>query len=333
MKTAFFEVQDWERYALSGKFPDAELVSDLLSAKNSSEYSELEVISTFVYSALTEEVLKTFLSLKHIATRSSGFDHIDLDYCKNHGISVSNIPEYGSNTVAEHTFALILSLTRKIYKSVDQVKNLNFEHKELTGIDIHGKTLGIVGLGKIGINVLRIANSFGMKVIVHTTLEDENLKKKFNFEYTDLGELLRKSDIVTLHVPLSPDTKHMINKENITSFKKGSYLINTARGGLIETEAILLGLSNGILEGVGLDVLENERELNEEISVLTSPNHATDLKNVMMNHVLINHPKVLITPHNAFNSKEALSRITETTIQNVEGFLKGHPINIVSQNA
>ena len=122
----------------------------------------------------------------------------------------------------------------------------------------------------------------------------------------------------------------MINKENITSFKKGSYLINTARGGLIETEAILLGLSSGILEGVGLDVLENERELGEEISVLTSPNHAADLKNIMMNHVLINHPKVLITPHNAFNSKEALSRITETTIQNVEGFLKGHLLNIVS---
>ena len=329
MKIVFFDVQKWERDSFQGKFPDAELIIDPLMLENVANFSDAEIISTFVYSSLNKEVLTKLPNLKHIATRSSGFDHIDSEYAKGSGISISNIPEYGSNTVAEHTFALILALTRKVYQAINQMKDLNFDHSKLTGVDIHGKTLGIIGLGKIGINVLQIANSFGMKVLVYTRTEDKNLKDKFKFEYTDLGRLLRNSDIVTIHVPLTNETHHLINKDNIQSFKRGSYLINTARGAVIETEAILLGLERGILEGVGLDVLENEKDLGEEISVLTSSAHAKDLKNIMLDHVLINHPKVLVTPHNAFNSKEALSRIIESTIENIEGFIKGQPTNLV----
>ncbi len=137
--------------------------------------------------------------------------------------------------------------------------------------------------------------------------------------------------MITLHLPLIPQTKHIINKENITSFKEGSYLINTARGGLIETEAVLLGLDNGILAGVGLDVLEEEKELNEEAVILTSDyKKGVNLKTLVYNHMLINHPKVLITPHNAFNSKEALDRIMQTTIENIQHFLNDSPRNIVN---
>ncbi len=329
MKIVFFDVQEWEKDSFQGKFPDAELVKESLTSSNTSAYQDAEIVSTMTFSSVNKDALSKFANLRYIATRSTGFDHIDLDFAKSNNISVSNVPEYGSNTVAEHTFALILALTRKVYQAINQMKDFKFEHEKLTGVDINGKILGIIGLGKIGTNVLRIANSFGMKVLVFTKTQKPELKKEFSFEYVNLDELLRKSDIVTIHVPLNDDTHHLINKENILSFKKGSYLINTARGGIIETEAIILGLEKEILDGVGLDVLENEKELIEEISVLTSPAHSKSLRELMLDHVLINHPKVLVTPHNAFNSKEALERMTQTTIENIEGFLKGDPQNLV----
>ncbi|MEK9178647.1 MAG: NAD(P)-dependent oxidoreductase [Patescibacteria group bacterium] len=329
MKIVFFDVQEWEKDSFQAKFPDAVLVEAPINFKNVSAYTDAEIISSMTFSVLDSQVLSQLPNLKHIASRSTGYDYIDLSFAKNKNISVSYIPEYGSNTVAEHAFALILALTRKVYQAINQMKDFNFDHTKLTGVDIYGKTLGIIGLGKIGINVLRIANSFGMKVLVFTKTQREDLRQKFDFEYVPLDELLRESDIITVHVPLNPETKHMINKNNILSLKKGSYLINTARGEIIETGAIILGLEKGILEGVGLDVLEKEKELTEEVSVLASKLHAEDFKNLMMNHVLINHPKVLITPHNAFNSKEALQRIIDETIENIEGFLKGSPKNLV----
>jgi D-lactate dehydrogenase len=151
-----------------------------------------------------------------------------------------------------------------------------------------------------------------------------------NFQLVDLNNLLQKADIVTIHLPLTKETHHIINKDNILNFKKGSYLINTARGGLVDAEAIMLGLEKGILEGVGLDVLEEEKELTEEVEILTRKyGQDIDLKTLVLDHILINHPKVVITPHNAFNSREALERILQTTINNIKGFIDNHPINIV----
>jgi D-lactate dehydrogenase len=324
----FFEVQKWEKDFLSKEFPEAQITDEKLTAQNATSFSQAEIISPFIYSKLDRQTLEQFPNLKFIATRSTGFDHIDEDYCKEKGITVSNVPEYGSNTVAEHTFALILSLTRKIYQAINQTRNLNFNHEELTGIDLYGKTLGIIGLGKIGENVLRIGIGFGMKVQVATRHPDEILLSKYSFGYTDLETLISSSDIITLHVPLTPETKHIINSENVMKFKKGSYLINTARGGLVETGAILLGIDQGILDGVGLDVLEEEDEMNEEISVLAKKESDENLKTLVLNHVLINHPKVLITPHNAFNSREALERIDKTTVENIDAFVKGSPLNL-----
>ncbi len=329
MKIVFFEVQKWEMENLSTAFPQASLISEAPNGTNISEFKDAEIISTFIYSKLDQEVLSSFPNLKFIATRSTGFDHIDRDYCKNKGIVISNVPEYGSNTVAEHTFALILSLTRKIYQAINQTRNLNFNHEELTGIDLNGKTMGIIGLGKIGENVLRIALGFGMNVLVYTRTPNEKLLSSYSFGYVDLQTLISKSDIVSLHLPLNEHTKHIINTENITKFKKGSYLINTARGGLVETEAILHGIDQNILEGVGLDVLEEEDELKEEIQVMSKLDGGKNLKTLVLNHVLINHPKVLITPHNAFNSREALERIDNTTIENIKAFLDSKPLNTI----
>lgn len=332
MNTIFFEVQNWEREKLQHAFPEALLMEAKLSLDNAKTepFKNVEILSIFINSSLSREVIDTFPNLKYIATRSTGYDHIDIEYCKEKNIQVSNVPEYGSNTVAEYTFALILSLTRKLYQSVNQSKNLNFNHNEIRGTDLYGKTIGIIGLGKIGMNVLRIAEGFGMKILVFNKSQNKEALQKYKFEYTDLDTLFARSDIVTLHLPLISGTRHIINKENISKFKKGSFLINTARGGLIETEAIVDGLNKGILAGVGLDVLEEEKELNEEAAILTSDyREKVDLKTLVYNHMLINHPNVLITPHNAFNSSEALERITETTIANVKNFLKQKPSNIV----
>jgi len=332
MRIVFFEVQNWEKENLHNSFPESVLVEEKLTAESVKKHTDAEIVSTFINSSVNKEVIDALPQLKFITTRSTGYDHIDIDYCKSKNIIVSNVPEYGSNTVAEHTFALLLSLTRKIYQSVNHSKNLNFEHNEIRGIDLAGKTIGIIGLGKIGQHVLRIAHGFEMNILVFNRSHDQELLKQYNFQYVDLNTLLSTSDIVTLHLPFNETTKHTINKENITMFKKGSYLINTARGGLIETEAIVLGLDQGILDGVGLDVLEDEKVLNEEIAILTSEykSHA-DLRNLVYTHILINHPKVLITPHNAFNSKEALERITKVTIENIQKYVAGSAINCISQ--
>jgi len=329
VKIIFFETAAWEQKELKDAFPQAVVTSEKLTLQNAKEFDSAEVISTFIYSDLSEEVLSLLPNLKFISTRSTGFEHIDAGYAKFRNIMISNVPEYGSNTVAEHTFALILSLTRKIYQSINQTRNLNFDHEELVGVDLARKTLGIVGLGKIGENVLRIGLGFGMNVQVNTHTKDEKLLAKYSFGYVDLDTLISTSDIVTLHLPLNDQTKHIINSDNILKFKEGSYLINTARGGLVETEAILVGIDKGILDGVGLDVLEEEEEMTEELQVLAKETQE-NLKTLVINHVLINHPKVLITPHNAFNSREALERIEKTTIENIRNFIEEKPSNLVN---
>ncbi len=198
------------------------------------------------------------LNAKAIITRSTGFDHIDIKACNEKKIKVYNIPRYGSNTVAEFTFALLLSLTRKIVKANERVKKLDFNLEGLRGMDIRGKTLGIVGLGEIGTCVAEIAKGFKMNILVFTRTKDTKLAKKIGFRYVDFNTLLRNSDVITFHVPLTPATKHMINMKNIELIKKGAILVNTSRGEVVETEAVIKALDKKILSGAGLDVLEEE---------------------------------------------------------------------------
>lgn len=331
MKIVFFETQDWEKEILKNNFPEAVLTEDKLSADNVGSYKDAEAISIFIYSKVDKAVIDNMPNLKFIATRSTGFDHIDIQHCKTKNITVSSVPEYGTHTVAEHTFALILNLTRKIYQSVNQAKVLNFDHHEIRGVDLNGKTVGIIGFGKIGKAVATIAKGFGLHILVHNRTQDLGLSESMGFKYADLETLIKNSDIITLHCALTPETRHIINKENILLFKKGSYLINTSRGGLIDTQALVMGLQQGIIEGVGLDVLEEEKPLSEEVAILTSKYKSeANIEGLVYDFILINNPKVLITPHNAFNSKEALDRILETTIENIKGFFAGKPGNVIS---
>lgn len=333
MKIHYFSGETWEdayvRAKLAGEdidFHEGPLVS----------YPELtdpdaEVICTFIESRIGEDEMKRFPSLKLIATRSTGFDHIDLAVAKDRGIAVANVPFYGENTVAEFTFALLLALSRRVIDADERVRDGTFSPTGLRGFDLSGKTIGVVGCGHIGIHVIRMANGFGMKVIGFDVTRNDELAKTHNFTYATLSELFANSDIITLHVPYNAHTHHLINKENVGSIKKGAYLINTARGAVVETDALVEALKNGTLAGAALDVLEEEGDLSDPTALLSSVHpKADELKIVMENHYLIDHPRVIVTPHLAFNTQEAVERILNTTIENIRKFESGSPTNIVA---
>jgi D-lactate dehydrogenase len=352
MKLGFFEAEGWEKEVLERELPDLEIyfTTDRLTKENVKNFQDLDILSIFISSEIDKEIIDSLPNLKLIVTRSTGYDHIDCEYCKSKGILVCNVPEYGTKTVAEWTIGLMLNLMRKIYYAIDQIKEVeSFDLKNLRGEELYGKTLGVIGTGRIGKEVIKLAKAFGMNILAYDAFPDENFAKEYNVTYTSLEELLKNSDVITIHVNLNPSTYHLINKENIKLIKKGAYLINTARGGLVETEALLYALKEGILKGAALDVLEEETEIKEELELLvkytmideprTRAEHdagqgtQNDLKEtaftLWQNHILMKMPNVLITPHNAFNSKEAIERILMTTIENIKKFLEGNQINLV----
>lgn len=330
MRIVFFDVQKWEEKRLKIAFPNAKLTTESLTPENCQKYKKAQIISGFIYSDFSKNTLKSMSSLKYISTRSTGFDHIDLDYCQKKGIKVSNIPEYGSKTVAEFTFALILLITKRLTESLQATEKKQVDRFALTGTELYKKTLGILGFGKIGRQVAAIAHGFGMKMLVFNRSHYPEFERKYNLKFCSLKEVLSKSDILTLHLPLNKETYHILNEKTFSLCKKGMYLVNTARGGLIDSEALLCAVEKGIIRKAALDVLEEEDDLKEEIEVLTGRvKKNINYKELLLNHILIDHPRILITPHNAFNTRQALNRITLITIKNINSFLKGSPINLV----
>lgn len=330
-KITFFEIEDWEKEylekSLQGKnlfFTKERLEKDTISLAK-----DAKIISPFIYSAIDKVILNELPLLKFIATRSVGFDHIDIESCKKKNIIVANIPKYGGDTVAEHTFALILAISRRLIPSVERTKRGDFSLEGLTGFDLYGKTLGVLGTGHIGKKVIEMGLCFGMKILAFNRSEDEELVKR-GVRYVDMDTVFANSDVISLHLPHTKETEHIINMQNIVKFKKGSVLINTARGSLVETQAILEGLERGILSGAGIDVLEEECSLKEERELLTNEFlKSCDIKTQLLNHVLLMRSDVIVTPHNAFNSKEALIQILDITISNIKSFLNGSRLNIV----
>lgn len=333
MNIAFFELEDWEREELGkGLFEGHELrlSTEPLNERTLTAEHDAEIVSVFVHSQLNRATLDRLPNLRFIATRSTGFDHIDLARCRERGILVSNVPSYGENTVAEHTFALILALSRNIHKAFVHTLAHDIPFEALRGFDLAGKTLGVVGAGRIGLHVIKIAKGFGMSVVAFDVRQEPLLAEVLNFRYVPLEELLRLSDIVSLHCPYSPKTHHLISAENIRLFKRGALLINTARGGLIDPAALTQALDEGILAGAALDVLEGEELLKDERQILAQPLAQDKLRTLLLNHSLLNRDNVVITPHIAFNSREAVQRILETTLENLRAFLRGKPRNLVS---
>lgn len=317
MIITFFEINNIEKERFSKNLNSHTLrfFEENIQNVDQEKYLDSDVISVFIHSKVDKENIDKCSHLKVIATRSTGTDHIDLEYADSRNITVKNVALYGENTVAEHTFALMLALSRKIHESYINTANGNFTTEGLMGFDLKGKTIGIIGGGRIGLHVARMARSFGMHVRIYDINKDYFLSELINFKYVSLDELLNISDIISLHVPLNKYTTHMINKETISKMKDGVVIINTARGGLINNSDLISGLENGKIYGAGLDVLEGEEFLFEE-NISNSPIENA-AKIIVESNILSKKPNVVITPHNAFNSIEAVHRIIDTTINNI----------------
>ncbi|MBI3032584.1 hydroxyacid dehydrogenase [Candidatus Woesearchaeota archaeon] len=322
-KLAFFELEPWEKNYISGKLKKHTLifVDKELHARNLENIKDIDGLIVFVHSQITADMINKLKKLKLVATMSTGYDHIALDACKQRRIIVCNVPFYGENTVAEYAFALLLSLSRKIHKTYMRTIQGNFSLKELRGFDLKGKTLGVIGTGHIGQHVIAMAKGFEMNVLGYARTSDKKLAKKLGFTYTSLPTLLKKSDIITIHVPYTKETHHLIDKNAVKHMKKGVILINTSRGSVIETEALLYGLKKKIIAGAGLDVLEAESFIQDEKRLLKTRHiESSQLKLMLEDHALLEDDHVLITPHNAFNTTEAIQRIMDTTIDNINQF-------------
>jgi D-lactate dehydrogenase len=323
---AFFETTAKEKKYLKKKFDkNFELLffPEQLNASNAGLISNVNIISPFIYSAIDSTVLNKAKKLKFIATRSTGYNHIDIKKAQEKKISVANVPYYGENTVAEHTFALILALSRNIHKAYVRTLRNDFTLTGLQGFDLKGKTLGVIGAGSIGVHVIKIAKGFGMKVIVHDPRPNHILPELLDFQYVPLEELLKNADIITLHCPYNSHTHHLINMDNIELVKKGALFINTARSGIIESKALYYAIENEIFGGAGLDVFEGEELVNEENQMLTKNVSVEHLEALLRKNLLLRKENVILTPHMAFDSIEAVERILDITVENIKSFLDG----------
>ncbi len=334
MKIAVFEVEDWEREAfqhLSGRHEVIFTHEALKSAEQVEQYANAQVLSPFIYSDLDADTLRLFPELQLIATRSTGHDHIDAEYCRDNGIMVCNVPTYGDNTVAEHVFGLLLAISHKLTEAVDRTRRGDFSQQGLRGFDLRGKTLGVVGTGAIGRYVIEIARGFRMRVLAFDVRQDEELEITLGFRYVPMDELLARSDIITLHVPYNEHTHHLLNDAAFDKMKEGVVIINTARGGVVDIRALVRGLATGKVSAAGLDVLPEEPTIREEAELLHSIfREEHDLAALLADHILLRLRNVIITPHSAFNTQEAIGRILKTTVENIEAYERGEPQNIIA---
>lgn len=312
---------------------DAHFVEEGLTLSNVEP--DAECVSVFVGSLVTREIIDALPHLKLISTRSVGFDHIDVEYAKSKGVSICTVPAYGTHTVAEFAFALILALSRNILPANERMRvSDSFDQSGLMGFDLFGKTLGVVGTGKIGKNVVRIGRGFGMNVVCNDLYPDTAFATEVGATYVDLPTLLSTSDVISLNAPYTKETHHLINQSNISSIKKGALLVNTARGELLETKALLTALHDGTVAAAGLDVLEGERRMGDIETVVLSEDAVSQesedgLKLLLADEVLIHSGRVITTPHVAYFTKEAKAEILRVTAQNIVQFAAGTPQNIV----
>lgn len=285
-----------------------------------------QAVCAFVNDHLDAEVLAQLVrqGVKLVALRCAGFNNVDLAAAKELGIEIARVPEYSPYSVAEHAVAMMLTLNRKIHRASARVREGNFALEGLLGFDFHGKTVGVIGTGKIGLCFIRIMTGFGCKVLAYDPYPNQGCIAA-GAQYVELPELLKQSDIISLHCPLTPQTHHLINEQAIATMKRGIMLINISRGGIIDTRAVIRGLKSGVIGSLGLDVYEEEDNL-----------FFRDLSNaVIQDDVfarLLTFPNVVVTGHQGFFTQEALTEIARTTIENISSFEQNgkaaHPVSV-----
>lgn len=256
------------------------------------------------------EVISSF-GIKYMASRSAGINNIDLKACKELGIKVTNVPAYSPNSVSEFTIGLAITLTRKINAGIKRVGAQNFGLDGLIGTELRNSTVGVIGTGRIGFNVIKAFSGFGCKIIANDIYEDEEVKRYA--EYKEIDELYTEADIITLHCPLFDENYHMINDETISKMKDGVIIINAARGGLIDTEALIIGLESGKVKAAALDTYESEAGIFHH-------DHTNSILQDNSLARLLQFPNVVVTPHCAFYTDEAVSNMVETALSNLKDF-------------
>lgn len=325
MKTVVFEAEEWERSLLDNLPSACQTVfeEDALDEDHAKKHADAEIISTFIYSDLGRNVLEHFENLRLIATRSTGTDHIDKDYCSEQGIEIRNVPSYGDNTVAEHVFGLLLTISHRLWDAVDRTRKGEFDFEGLQGFDLKGKTLGVIGTGSIGEHAIRIAQGFGMRVVAYDVRQREDLAEELGFPYLDLHDLLAESDVITIHVPGTESTQSLLSHEEFQKMKDEIVLINTSRGSVVDVKALTEALADGKVAAAGLDVLPDEPAVREEAELLRAAfRKQHDLDRLLADHLLLRLRNVYITPHSAFNTREAVQRIFDTTVKNITTFVE-----------
>jgi D-lactate dehydrogenase len=323
MDIAFFDVKDKreENYFKKNlKGHRLKFFNNSIEKVPTREFKNSQIVVVFIHSTVSAQIIDKLPKLKVILTQSTGFDHIDISYAIKKNILIGNVPFYGENTVAEHTFALILNLSRKVHKSYMRTRNNNYSIQGLEGFDLKGKTLGIIGVGHIGLHVIRIAKGFGMHVKAYDINHDMFLSEIMHFKYSPLDELLKTADIVTLHMPLNKHTEHFLDESKLKLCKKGVFIINTSRGAIVDTDALYKYLKKGHIGGAGLDVIEGEELISHEDELLNNDEVHEKLGQIMKDKKIFQMDNVIFTPHNAFNSIEAITRIRQSTIENISEF-------------
>lgn len=318
IKIAFFDTKDYDRAFFDEYNKKYQYEITYFESKLNRETATLakgyDVVCIFVNDKADKETLDQLneYGVKVIALRCAGFNNVDLNHLGN--IRVVRVPQYSPYAVAEHATALLLNINRKIYKAYQRVKKYNFSLDGLLGFDLHGKTVGVIGTGKIGKVFIQIMKGFGTNVIAYDLYKDEKASKELGFEYVSFEELCEKSDIVTLYCPLTPETENIINKDSLAKMKDGVIIINCSRGKLICTDDLIDRLSAGKIGGVGLDVYENEEDFFLK-------DMSGDYKRDKNLSLLISMPNVLVTSHQAFFTSEALNKISSDTCQNIYDIL------------
>lgn len=326
MKTLFFSTHDFEKEYLNYWTKEFGIEALFLDSRLSIEtidlVKEADSVSCWASDDLSHEVLQ-FLKekgIKFISLRSAGFSHLDIKYAKENSLSVARVPSYSPEAIAEHTLGLLMCLNRKFPRAYQRVKDFNFSLDGLEGLTLHGKSVGVIGVGKIGEAFARIMKGMGCKVYLHDPNVDENLAQELDANYVDLKTLLEVSDVVSLHCPLNEKTKYIINHETINLLKADAFLLNTGRGALIETQALINKLKKKELRGVGLDVYEHEENIFSHDHSLEGISDEKLLR-------LMSFPNVIITSHQAFFTREALNNIAKTSCENIKNFKKNLPID------